>query len=231
MAVTLTKDQVQKCIPRPKPAKKQEIYDAYVAAFTSDKGRDVFSKFKINDSARRMAHFLAQAAEETGGLTLVRESLFYTTVKAVRAAFGSRAAKRSDQWITDNLLRNELAMGKWAYNGRMGNKTGSTDGFDYRGGGTFQTTGRNAYRDKGKLAKVDLEGNPKLIEDPLITLLAACAEWDDLGCNALADKDEIRKISRGINRGSVNSKFPANGEEERIKWFKKISKVLQPADG
>ena len=98
----------------------------------------------------------------------------------------------------------------------MGNVKGTLDGFKFRGGGTFQTTGRNSYTAKGKLAKCDLGNHPELIEDPQISLLAACAEWKESGCNAFADAGLIRKISRAINIGNANSATPANGEAERV---------------
>ena len=90
----------------------------------------------------------------------------------------------------------------------------------------FQTTGRSAYREKGTLAGVDLERNPELIERPEISTLAACAEWDSFGGNALADADKVRKISRAINIGNKNSSTPANGEADRIEFLNRLKALL-----
>lgn len=226
MPVSVTAKHLNAAIPPPPGAAKRKIYDGYIAALTSSAGKVLLNGAGIGESWKRVGHFLAQAAHETGGFTIVRESLNYKTVKAIRKAWKSRAAKHTDAWITANLLGKPVALGDWAYGGRMGNKKGTSDGYDYRGGGVFQTTGRSAFRAKGKLAKVDLEGNPKLIEDPRISLLAAVAEWSELGCNKLADGDEIKKISRGINRGDKNSKTKANGEQDRIDWHQRISDAL-----
>lgn len=219
----------QKFAARPASGSRQTVYDGYIGAFTSDKGLKTLGDYGVSANYDRLMHFFAQAAMETGGFTLIRESLTYTTVAAIRKAWKSRAAGRTDQWIEDNLLRKPQALGDWAYGGRMGNVKGTLDGFNFRGGGTFQTTGRNAYTAKGKLAKVDLAGHPELIEDPQISLLAACAEWKESGCNAFADAGQIRKISRAINVGNANSTTPANGEADRIAWHDKIFKAVKNA--
>lgn len=219
----------QKFAPRPASGSKQAIYDGYIGAFTSAKGLKTLGDCGACASYDRLMHFFAQAAMETGGFTLIRESLTYTTVGAIRNAWKSRAASKTDQWIKDNLLRKPQALGDWAYGGRMGNVKGTLDGHNFRGGGTFQTTGRDAYTARGKLAGVDLANHPELIEDPQISLLAACAEWKDSGCNALADASQIRKISRAINVGNANSSTPANGEADRIAWHEKIFKAVHNA--
>lgn len=215
--------------PPPDPAKRA-IYDAYISAFTSSAGLNTLRKYGITENWDRLMHFFAQASHETGGFSLVRESLYYTSVKAIRRAWKKRASAHTDQWITSNLLRRPIDLGDWAYGGRMGNRRGTEDGFNYRGGGTFQTTGRSAYAAKGKLAKVDLEGNPKLIEDPLVSLLAACAEWGGLECNRFADRGEIEKISRGINIGNPAASTPSNGEADRIAKYRKFFKAVKDAN-
>ena len=219
----------QKFAARPASGSRQTVYDGYIGAFTSDKGLKTLGDYGVSDNYDRLMQFFAQAAMETGGFTLIRESLTYTTVKAIRATWKSRAAGKTDEWIEDNLLRKPQDLGEWAYGGRMGNVKGTLDGFNFRGGGTFQTTGRNSYTAKGKLAKVDLGNHPELIEDPQISLLAACAEWKESGCNAFADAGLIRKISRAINIGNANSATPANGEAERITWYDKIFKAVKNA--
>ena len=132
----------------------------------------------------------------------------------------------TDQEIEDQLLGKPVAFGIWAYGDRMGNRPGTEDGFTYRGGGIFQTTGRSAYKEKGDRAGIDLAGDPDLIEIPANSMLTACAEWNDLSGNELADNDEFKKISRGINLGNVNSSTKANGEEDRRDLLDKIKSAL-----
>jgi predicted chitinase len=223
----LTLALLQAISPAPAADGKRAIYDKYAHYFMSKACADTLRRFGIDAKTIRLAHFMAQAAHETGGFTLFRESLNYTSVEAVRKAFQKRAKKLSDAFIRDNLLNNPVAFGIWAYGDRFDNRPDSDDGFRFRGGGIFQTTGRSQYREKGERANVDLEGNPDLIEDPAISMIAACAEWEHLKCNALADNDDVKRISRGINRGNVNAGTPANGEADRINFLKRAKAAFQ----
>lgn len=223
---TISAAQFAQLCPRPGSGNKQTIYDSYIDAFISDRGRAALQRYGVSDNRARMAHFFGQAAQETGGFTLFRESLFYTTVGAIRSAWSARASHHTDAWITANLLRQPVALGDWAYGGRMGNRAGTSDGFDFRGGGVFQTTGKESFRQKGAAAGVDLVAHPELIDDPNISLITACAEWKQLNCNALADAGQVRKISRGINRGDVNSSTAANGEADRIQMTTRLIAIL-----
>ncbi|MGO7486602.1 peptidoglycan-binding protein [Rhizobium ruizarguesonis] len=214
----------------PPPGGSKAIYMTYVNAFVSEKGQRILSEYGISAKPIRVAHFFGQAAHETGLFRLLRESLTYTTVEAIRNAWPSRAARHPDQWIKDHLLRNPEFLGDWAYGDRMGNdKPG--DGNRYRGGGVFQLTGKDAYRSVSKLLEAtggghDLVADPSLIEDPYISLIAACAEWKDFGGNALADNDEGRRISRGINRGDTRSLHAAIGEDDRLELISAVKKVV-----
>lgn len=132
----------------------------------------------------------------------------------------------TDEEIEEQLLGKPVDFGIWAYGDRMGNRAGTEDGFTYRGGGIFQTTGRLAYKEKGERAGIDLAGRPDLIEIPSNSMLTACFEWKDLGANELADNDDLKRISRGVNLGDKNSGTKANGEEDRGKLLKRIKPLL-----
>lgn len=222
----ITKAQFKEFCARPSSGYRRTNYDSYIKAFTSNKGKRILAKYGISKTKNRMAHFFAQAAHETGSFNHLREALTYTKPATIRRAWPSRTRDLTDAWISANLVRNPEALANWAYNGRLGNRRNTNDGFIYRGGGTFQLTGRSNYRDKGDIARVELENNPSLIEDGLISLEVACAYWDKKNCNALADANAIEKISRGINRGNVNSNKKSNGEADRINKYNKLIGIL-----
>jgi predicted chitinase len=227
----LTKSFVLGFAPVPPGAQQQERHAKYLDYLTSADCAAVLDHFGISKSKLRIAHFFAQAAHETGGFSLLRESLFYTTIGAVRDAF-DRASGFSDAFIENNILRDEPAMGAWAYGDRFDNRPGTDDGFDYRGGGIFQTTGRENYKKLGKRMQdrfgmgEGLGDSPDLIEDLRLSLRASGFEWEDMDANALADAGLVKKISRGLNRGNPNSTKPANGEAERIALLGKIKGLL-----
>lgn len=112
----------------------------------------------------------------------------------------------------------ELSSGK-QYEGRsdLGNiKSG--DGRRYKGRGFIGLTGRNNYKKYGDMLGIDLVNNPELASDPEIALAIAAAYWKDNGLNRLADKNDIKGITKKINGGY-------NGLKSRYNYFNAIRSV------
>lgn len=114
----------------------------------------------------------------------------------------------------------ELASGA-AYEGRadLGN-TQPGDGKRYKGRGPIQLTGRANYRRFGRRLGIDFERHPELAAIPSIGLHTALEYWKDRGLNALADRDDIRAITRKINGGF-------NGLADRQAYLNKINGWLR----
>ena len=191
-------------------------------------GKEVLRRYGILDNGQRLAHWMGQFGAETGGGTIGRESLTYTTVAAIRGAWKARASKHSDEWIKANLLRNPVALGDWAYGGRMGNRKGTSDGYDYRGGGFLQTTGREAVETYCVMCGIELR--PDILDDYAATLQFACVEWKESGCNELADANDLMGISKAINTGSATSKIVPNGMKNREAWLEKARAIWWGAE-
>lgn len=90
------------------------------------------------------------------------------------------------------------------YNGRadLGNVVAG-DGPLFHGRGPIQLTGRGNYRKYGQALGLDFENNPAMVAMPAVGMLVACKYWDDHKLNALADADDLERITRKIN-GGVN---------------------------
>lgn len=158
----------------------------------------------------RLAHFLAQCFHETGGLTVLVENLHYTTAARLKEVWPTRYPG------TKAYLRNPLGLGVFVYGGRMGNRPApADDGYRYRGRGSMQMTGLDAYRRYSARLGADFVGNPDLAIDPRFVLATALAEWADGQCNEKADRNAIVEISIKINGGR-------NGLKDRIAWFDRI---------
>jgi putative chitinase len=143
---------------------------------------------------RRLAAFVAQAAHESLNFTRLEENLFYTTVGAMVAAFGVRAASRVD------LLRSPQALANFAYAGRNGNgPEDSGDGWRYRGRGLFQLTGRANYRRYGTIMAQPYEDQPELVAQASDACMTAAAYWVVSGCNNLMDANNFDGTTRAIN--------------------------------
>lgn len=196
--------------------------DDYIAALVT--GDPTFEEFEIN-TPNRMAAFLATALHESGGLTIVRENMNYTTAARIHAVWPSRFSLiRAKAFV-----RNPEGLAEEVYGGRMKNEVngiGDGDGFRYRGGGYLQTTGRSNFERMGKLIGIDLGGNPDLINDPVISLKAACAEAAKF--NKFADRGEpgFRAYSNGINRGNPAASASPIGWEDRLNWYRRAVKAL-----
>jgi hypothetical protein len=73
--------------------------------------------------------------------------------------------------------RNPRALADKVYNGRMGNRLGSDDGYNFRGQGFSQTTGRDEYQRLGKLTGLDLINHPEILIDPIHFLESGVANF------------------------------------------------------
>ncbi len=139
----------------------------------------------------RLCHFLAQAAHETDG--------FQTLVEYGRPSYFRR---------------------RYGHRRDLGNQRAS-DGPLFRGRGIFQLTGRYNYRRYGHYLDVDLEARPQLAKEPGLSLRIACEYWKRHKLNHLADKNDIRAITRHINGGH-------NGLRDRQRYFQRAMSVWSP---
>lgn len=119
----------------------------------------------------------------------------------------------------------EYASGK-AYEGRadLGN-TEPGDGVRFKGRGAFQCTGRYNYRKYGKRLKLDLESNPELAANPVISIQIACLYWNDRKMSAKADADDLLACSVAVNGRNRETGLP-NGWEDRQKKLRAAKRVL-----
>ena len=157
---------------------------------------------------------------------MLREDLHYITPGALRKAWKSRFGDKSDEYLKQ-FLENPKALANEVYNGRMGNRKGTEDGFNFRGAGFMQTTGREDFIKYGKLAGVDFSVDPPPSTDDVNMLLIwAAAEWSKR-CNALCEADRFEAACRVINTGS--EKIAANGMDDRSKWHRTfLAKLDKP---
>lgn len=165
-----------------------------------------------------LCHFLGQVGAETDGLRIKRENMNYTSVQRIRQVWPARA-RRTPQAQLEKLVRNPVGLSDWAYGGRMGNKKGTTDGFDFRGAGPMQTTGKHATMKYCRRCQIPF--HPGVLDDARTLWLFAIEEWATTGCNSRALENDILGISKIINTGSATSGVMPNGLNHRKRWFKR----------
>lgn len=175
----------------------------------ADASDAVFAKYAIN-TPLRVAHFLAQCSHESGAGTVLTENLFYTTSERLMTVW----PKRFPNVVAARpFLRNPIMLGRNVYNGRMGNRAGTDDGYVYRGRGLIQVTGRDEYAAIGKIAGIDLVTNPDAASANDTCLPVAGAFWSSKPLNEAADADDLIRVTRLVNGGTV-------GLDDRARWLK-----------
>lgn len=143
---------------------------------------------------------------------------FGITTKLRVAAFLSQIAVES----AELKYFSEIASGA-AYEGRkdLGN-TQKGDGKRFKGRGVIQLTGRSNYREAGKDLGLPLEDSPEIVATPAVAFRTAGWFWKKKGLNALADKGDIREVTRRVNGAIVaTTHYP-----ERVEYYKRALKVL-----
>jgi len=194
----------------------------YLMAF--DLAGDVLTKYLINATALRVAHFVAQVMHETGGLTILTESLNYSP-KGLLDTFGEHRISQADAekyGRTPEHLADQRAIANIVYGGEFGRvqlgNTAPDDGWNLRGTGMLQMTGRESRKRIGAAIGVDLITNPDVALEPRNLLLCAAEEWNEKGCNVFADRDKIETVTERINGGRI-------GLASRENWLNRTKKI------
>lgn len=152
-------------------------------------------------SVVRRRHFLAQTAEESGGLRVFQENLNYS------------ARRLTEVWPTRfrtlaeaaPFARNPEALAERVYGGRkdLGNSQPG-DGWRYRGMGPIQSTGRAWAERLTAILGTDLVAHPERMLDPATGWPAAAAIWAASGANGFADRGDVVGETRRLNGGLTN---------------------------
>ena len=178
----------------------------------------------ILNNELRWCHFAATVYAETGNFREIREDLKYRTCKALRKSWPSRFGHLSDEELKP-LLNNPVVLGERVYGlesrrkpGDLGN-TLPGDGYAFRGGGWFNTTGRGCVEAYLRKLGLPTPADPGVLDDPVLTLRFAVFEWVETNCNRWADENEIIKVAKAVNTGSATSGVKPNGMDNRREAF------------
>lgn len=150
---------------------------------------------------KQMAAFIATCVIESNAFNAKRESFAYTAAR-LRAVFPSRVGSIAAAQALIN--KGQVAVANYLYGGRYGNRPGTNDGWDYRGGGLIQNTFRDNYYELQHSTGIAFGDNPKLIEDLEKSVIAAMDYWQVRGINDMAEK--INFYSNGYTLNTLTSK-------------------------
>jgi len=166
----------------------------------------VFEKYGIA-TPLVVAMMFGQFSEECGaGLEMVENDNF-TADQLVRlwpSHFTGTMAQR--------YAHNPRMICDVAYGGRMGNAPPpSDDGWNYRGRGLSQCTGKEGYQKLTAKIGIDVIGNPGYLSDPTHALECGVADFILCGCLPFAAKGDILGVTHALNGGY-------NGLAARESW-------------
>lgn len=167
----------------------------------------VFQKYGVT-SDLVVAHIMAQFSEESGGGTEMKENMNYSAARLLKVfpthftTAQAYAMQHQPRLIADQ-----------AYGGRMGNRPPpSDDGWNFRGQGFSQLTGRNNYEALAKTTKLDLINHPEFLLDPQHAFDCAVGDFVMCGCMPYAVKDDLIGVSSMLNVGHyVSNPAKING--------------------
>lgn len=180
----------------------------------ANKSEAVFKKYGI-DSSLLVCHLMGQISHECEAGHDVVENLNYSASRMVQV-WPSRFPTVAS---AEPYAHNPQKLANKVYNGRMGNRLGSDDGWNFRGRGGSQTTGREGYMRVKKQTGLDVLNNPDILIDPDYFLECAVSDFINCGCLPFAKADDIFNVTKKLNGGTV-------GLADRKVWLARWKKAL-----
>lgn len=153
-------------------------------------------------SPKAQCQVIAQTAHECAGFTRFEEGLSYSAERLCQvwpSRFPSVAAAQP-------FARNPKALANKVYNGRMGNRPGSDDGWDYRGSGPLQHTGASEFDRVERRTGLPVRVRPGMLRDPKNAEAmwhAACSYFVDRGALAAANDGNTELVTLRVNGGKI----------------------------
>lgn len=182
----------------------------------ADAAMEILPKYEIN-TPNRVAGFFAQTGHESQSLKVLEENLFYRaeTLDKIFPKYFKNAGRNAAEYA-----KQPQKIANVVYAGRMGNgDAASNDGYNFRGRGPIQLTGRENYTNFGKTVGLTAEQVIDYIQTKKGALESACWYWKSRNLNAACDANDIVKMTKLINGGTI-------GLEDRKKHYDEALAIL-----
>jgi len=182
----------------------------------ADAAMEILPKYEIN-TPNRVAGFFAQTGHESQSLKVLEENLFYRaeTLDKIFPKYFKNAGRNAAEYA-----KQPQKIANVVYANRMGNgDAASNDGYNFRGRGPIQLTGRENYTNFGKTVGLTAEEVIDYIQTKKGALESACWYWKSRNLNATCDANDIVKMTKLINGGTI-------GLEDRKKHYNEALAIL-----
>lgn len=186
------------------------------AAAWADAALEILPKYEIN-TPNRIAGFFAQCGHESMNFTVLSENLNYRaeTLEKLFSKYFSKAGRNAADYAKQpEKIANVI------YANRMGNgDTASGEGFAFRGRGIVQLTGKDNYSAFALSIKMTLPDVIEYVQTKKGALESACWYWNSRKINAACDANDIVKMTKLVNGGTI-------GLDDRKKHYEQALAVL-----
>lgn len=177
---------------------------------------EILPKYAI-DTPNRVAGFFAQCSHESASFKVLEENLHYRaeTLDKVFPKYFKNAGRDANAYA-----KQPEKIANVVYASRMGNgDTASGDGYRFRGRGVIQLTGRDNYTAFGKSIGMTAEQVIDYVTTKKGALESACWYWQSRNINDACDANDIVKMTKLINGGTI-------GLDDRTKHYKEALAIL-----
>lgn len=203
--MNLTQEKLAKLLTRNRNVKP--LFDVFTK---------LFPKYEIN-TTNRIAGFLAQCGHESADFTVLTENLNYGA-KGLRSVFPKYFPTDA---LASSYERQPQKIANRVYANRMGNgPEESGDGYNYRGRGAIQLSGKNNYSEFAKYLGKTLDETVSYCETLDGAIESACWFWKKNNINSFCDSDDILGMTKKINGGTI-------GLDERKSHYIKAKDTLK----
>ena len=167
------------------------------------------------DTPARLSAFLAQTGHESGGFKFLEENLNYKPETLCRVWPSHFNEENAEEYA-----HQPQKIANRAYANRMGNgDEESGDGWNYRGRGWLQTTGKKGYEELSDSTQIDFVNNPDAVATPEGSSVSAAVFWEKNNLNLHVDNNDFVGLTKAINGGTI-------GLEDRMARFEHAMQIL-----
>lgn len=139
---------------------QQKANIKYIIARLAEKG--ITNKYTV-------AAMLSVLSKESGFVPKYENDYRKTSVARIREVFpgifGTASKPKVSDAVINQLKSDPVKWFNYIYNGKQGNRPGTNDGYDYRGGGLNQITFRDQFKKIGEAIGIDLVKDPGRINE------------------------------------------------------------------
>ena len=163
----------------------------------------------------RIAAFVAQCGHESDSFRFMEENLNYKAESLCRTWPSHFNVDNASEYA-----HQPKKIADRAYANRMGNgDEESGDGWNYRGRGWLQTTGKKGYEELSDATQIDFVSNPDAVATPEGSAVSAAVFWEKHNLNGHVDNNDFVGLTKAINGGTI-------GLEDRMARFEHAMQIL-----